>query len=100
MNLDIKEFKELTGIKSYGILAATLARPEFSHITKTYRGRKLLYVNVYYVDIEKIKAFVGRRGKNFEEKALKHQKYKLLCELPLNASEEFVTKYLRKYCKM
>lgn len=99
MDYTIQELVNKVGIKTRGVITAALCRPEYSHIKRIKYGKGSIYTNVYPLDILKLRTFSQRRGtrENVEEVM---KAYKLLCALPIGAKEEFVTKILRKYCKI
>lgn len=99
MEFTMRELVKEAGIKDKTVMYAVLCRPEYSHIKKIKHGKNVTYTNVYPLDILKLKTFLNRTGKRevIEEKM---KAYKLLCALPIEAKEEFVTNYLQKYCKI
>ena len=99
MEFTMQELTNKAGIKNNTAIYATLCRPEYSHIKKIKQGKRVIYTNVYPLDILKLRTFLNRVGKReFIEEKMKA--YKLLCALPIEAKEEFVTNYLQKYCKI
>lgn len=99
MDYTMQELVEKVGIKDKTVLYSVLCRPEYSHIKKTKHWKRVTYTNVYPLDILKLRTFLNRTGKReFIEEKMKA--YKLLCALPIDAKEEFVTNYLQKYCKV
>lgn len=99
MDFTMQELAKKAEIKCKTVIYTALCRPEFSHIKKIKHGKNVIYTNVYPLDILKLRTFLNRTGKReiVEEKM---KAYKLLCALPIEAKEEFVTNYLQKYCKV
>lgn len=99
MEFTMQELVKKAGVSNNTVIYTALCRPEYSHIKKIKHGKKVTYTNVYPLDILKLRTFLNRTGKKeFIEEKMKA--YKLLCALPIEAKEEFVTNYLQKYCKI